>query len=178
MPHVAARVRRLEKKTRERHEPIITAGRATSSPGKGPQPTIVGSTYLLAFTVGTDDAFREFKVPAHYFGSPSIHMHWTKTSDVNESGKAVKWRVTLLQFAGDGGDLSASTTSVEYEDTYDNSGTTTRILHRTPNITIPDLTPNYYVGLKIEAVTPAGTAMASEPGLFSVDLLYTEYINR
>jgi hypothetical protein len=35
-----------------------------------------------------------------------------------------------------------------------------------------------YVAMKIEAITPAGVAMASEPGLFSADLTYIEEINR
>lgn len=164
--------------THSHHEPVIGASKSTSSPGQGPAIVIIGSCVpLLSFTLDTDDAYRQFKVPNTYLGTPTVHVHWTKTGNADESGKTVKWKITALCFDGDGGLASSGATSVEYEDTYEDSGTTTRIMYRTPNLALPTLTVGWYVGLKIEAVTPAGTPMASEPGLFSVDLMYTEYMN-
>lgn len=164
-------------KVRARHEPIVTGSRSVSSPGQGPQPVISGALFLLGFTVGTDDAFREFKVPANFVGNPAVHVHWTKTTDVVELGKAVKWRVEYVVFSGAGGDGAIAPSVVEYEDTYDDGGTTTRIIHRTPDLPLVGFVAGYYVSLRVRAIAPTGTALAAEPGLFSVDLTYDERIN-
>jgi hypothetical protein len=62
--------------------------------------------------------------------APAVHIHWTKTSDANEATKAVKWRVSYKVFSGGptaggaGSDLTTADAVVEYEDTYDDAGTT------------------------------------------------------
>jgi hypothetical protein len=135
---------------------------------------------VLGFTLNTDDAYRQFKIPSSFVGDPAFHIHWTKTSDVDEQGKAVRWRVSYLAFpstSSTAGIGNATPTVVEIEDTYDASDTTDRRVYRTPNTDMVGFQPGYYLVMKIEAVTPVGTPLASEPGLFSLDTTFTQYIN-
>lgn len=160
------------------HEPIVAAGRATSSPGKGPQGIVFGSTLLLEMTPDTDDAFRQFKIPPSYVEAPSVHVHWTKSTDANENGKRSRWRISYAVFAGSGGFLGTPAT-IEYEAAYDDTGTTTRKIIRSPDLPLTGFVAGYYVGLKVESIAPTGgTPLSADPALFSVDLIYTQKINR
>lgn len=167
-------------RTRTAHAAVVTASSYNpSGPGSDPTLTASNALLLLAFTLSTDGAYRQFKIPYEYVGNASVHVHWTKTSNANESGKAVKWRISYVSFASTtvtAEDGSVSPTVVEVEDTYDDSGTTTRLVHCTADVALSGVSAGDYMSLKIEAVTPAGTAMASEPGLFSVDIEYDELI--
>ena len=174
--------------TRRAHEPIVHASVDSNSPGQQPDSQLIGSTVVLAFTLNTDSGYRKFKIPANFVGNPSWHVHWTKQGgaggDGDESGNAVRWRITYQVFAGGtpggdpGDDLTAGTTVLEVEDTYDDAGTTTRIVYRTPNVAAPGFVAGYYVGVCVEAITPVGTAMGAEPALVSLDLTYDEYPNQ
>ena len=163
---------------RSRHKSIVAVGKSTSSPGQGPQPTVYGSTFLLTFTPDTDDAFRQFKIPGHFSDSPAVHIHWTKTGDGDESGLAVLWRVSYHVFPGSGQDINVAPSVVETEVTYDDAGTTTRVMQRTADLELSGFVANWYCAVKVEAITPVGSPMVSEPSLFSLDLTYNERINR
>lgn len=160
------------------HTPIVAPGKSTSSPGAGPQPIAYNAAVVLAFTLNTDDAFRQFRIPASYVSTPTIHLHWTKTGNLDESGKVVRWRFSYLVFDGESEDINVAPTVIETEDTYDDNGTTTRIVYRTPDLALVGFVAGYYCAVKIEAVTPVGTPMASEPGLFALDLMYNQFINQ
>lgn len=167
------------------HLPVMVATSTKSVAGKEPSLVECGAAAIVAaFTLNTDVAFRQFKVPYAYAGTyAKMHVHWTKTSDANENGKRVRWRLTGTVFESSAtvhGDAAATSGVIEVEDIYDDAGTTTRLMHRTAEFDIaPYLAAGRYVSFKIEAITPTGgAAMASEPGLFSVDLIADEYINR
>lgn len=167
--------------TRSKHENIVTASVSAGAPGQQASVIVNNALMVLAFTPNTDSAFRQFKIPYNFVGNPQCHIHWTKTSDADESGKAVRWRLSYHTFAS-----SLSTTGVgntapatiEFEDTYDASDTTERRVYRTADLDLEGITAGEYLALKIEAITPTGTAMASEPGLFSLDFTFDEYINK
>jgi hypothetical protein len=166
--------------TRLIHEPTITAGRAVSSPGQGPQPTPFGTLMTLTFTPDdiTDRAYRVFKIPTSYVNSASFHVHWTKSSNVNELNKNVRWRLAYTVFNGSSDIGNGTPNTIEFEDTYPDSGTTTRVVHRTSDLNANNFVAGYYVSIYIEAISPiSGTAMASEPALLSLDLRYRATIN-
>jgi len=171
----------VEEELRLHHEPIVTASFAQSLPGTTPTPGAVGPFIYLTFSLDNDAAFRQFKIPNAYVSDPNFHIHWTKTSDANDLGKAVRWRVTYIVFRSSptvAGDANITPTVVEVEDTYDDSGTTSRNVYRTPNTPMVGFVANYYVSMKIEAITPVGAALSANPALFSLDVTFNEYINK
>lgn len=165
--------------TRGFHASIVTANAASTAPGQQPTVHVSGALIILGFTPNTDDAFRQFKIPSHYSGNANLHVHWSKTGDTGEQGNAVKWRVSYSVFPGDEGvAANGAPSTVETEDTYDAVDTTERRIYRTANMPLAGFQAGYYASMKIEAVTPSGTALTNEPGLFSLDLTYDKFINR
>lgn len=150
-------------------------GAGSSRPGQQATIVQIGSASIgTAHTLNTDASFRVFKIPTDFVSDASFHVHWTKNGDADESGKVVKWKIEYTIWKGNTGELTSNTYSnvVEFEDTYEDSGTTTRIVYRTPNLAASGFVPSYYCSTKISAVTPDGTAMASEPVILSLDLMY------
>lgn len=160
------------------HEPLITPSRSSSLPGFGADIMVNNALITMKFTVNTDAVFRIFRIPVEFVDSPALHMHWTKSSDADESGKTVRWRVTYSVFDGETQDAADGSTTFEIEDIYDDSGTTSRVVYLTPNTSLVGFVPGWLVSVKIEAITPVGTPLASEPALFSMDLIYRSYVNR
>lgn len=168
----------LADKTRRFHVPIVTPALFKSPQAREPSITEVNSILLLAFTPNVDAAWRQVKIPSNYTANPALHLHWTKTSDANEQGKFARWRISYALFNGISQNINVAPTVVEYEAAYADNGTTSRIVYRSSDIPLTGVTAGYYMGLKIEAITAQGTPMASEPALFSVDIMYDEEINR
>lgn len=171
--------------TRIRHESITPSEYGARAPGSQPAPVPVGTVFTLEFTPNNDSAYRVFKVPTYFVGEASFHMHWTKSADVDESGRAVKWRVSYNVFdggpqaGGTGGDIITAPTVLEFEDVYeDNDASGTRLIYRTPNLVSPGFIAGHYVGVCIEAITPTGLALLNDPALVSMDLIWSEYINK
>ena len=170
------------------HEPTVTPEAGVNAPGQAPDLAVIGSTLVAEFTVDTDAAYRIYKIPSSYVSDPAFHVHWTKESGVagntDQSGNAVLWRITYDVWAGGppaggiGDDLTAGGTVIEYEDTYEDSGTTPRVVHRTPNLAASGFVAGYYLGVCVESVTPAGSALTCEAALMSVDVTFTQYINQ
>lgn len=167
----------LESATRQYHEPTITPAAGTNAPGQAPDLVVIQSTLTAQFTLNTDKAYREFKIPSSYVDTPEFHIHWTKSGDADESTKEVLWRISYNIYPGNGNDINVAPATIDLADTYDDAGTTTRVLHRTANAAAAGFVAGYYIGLCVEAVTPAGTPMVSEPALISVDLTFNELIN-
>ena len=175
--------------TRIRHESITPSEYGSRAPGSQPNPVPFGTIFTLEFTPGNDTAYRVFKVPDYYLSEASFHLHWTKSGDLDESGRNVLWRISYNVFPGGpqtGGeaetliDAVSAPTVLEYEDTYLNDSTTAndRYMYRTPNLDAPGFIAGYYVGVCVEAVTPVGPALQDEPALISMDLVWREYINK
>jgi hypothetical protein len=168
--------------TRTFHESIVLPSAGTNAPGQNPSLGAIGATLVSEFTLDTDVAYRLFKIPEFFVGSPIFEIHWTKESgaggDGDESTKEVRWRISYNVFAGDGDDLNVASTVVDTDDTYDDAGTTTRISHATGAIAAVGLIAGYYLGISVEAITPGGVAMSAEPALITVDLEYEGFINQ
>jgi hypothetical protein len=168
--------------TRTYHESIVRAESGANAPGQQPDLEVISDTIVAEFTLNTDSAYRLFKIPAYYVTGAAFHAHWTKESGIagngNELGNSVRWRVSYKVWAGEGTDINVAPTVVDLDDTYTDGGSTTRITQRTANVAAPGFIANYYLSLKVEAVTPAGTALTCEPALISIDLTFTEYINQ
>jgi hypothetical protein len=159
------------------HQPTITPAHGTNAPGQQPDIIVVGATVVAAMTLNTDLAYRVFKIPLSFVDNARFHVHWTKTGDADESGKEVRWQLDYTVFDGYSDDISGAPSSLVFDDTYDDAGTTTRIVHGTDHLAASGIVANQYVGLVIQAVTPGGVALASEPGLVSVDMTFNQKIN-
>lgn len=109
-------------------------------------------------------------------------MHWTKTTDnaVIAPANAVQWRLTYIIFESSGTDAedgAAAPTIVTVDDTYDSAeASAARIVYRTANIPIVGAVAGYYLSVGIEATN--ATTLANDPALFSVDMMFDEYILR
>lgn len=164
------------------HKPTITPANSKSAPGQGPQPIVYGSTIGLEFdTPATDNAYRIMKIDGTFAGDgsgsdASFHVHWTKGTDVNESGNTVVWRLEYTVFDGSSNDINIAPTVIQFTDTYDDTGTTTRIVNRTSNISATGLIPLYYMGVGLSVVT--GGTTITNPVLISCDLLFKNYVNQ
>lgn len=173
----------IQDTTRIYHEPTITPASGTNHPGQQPVISTIQSTLVAEFTLNTDKAYRIFKIPANYVSGAQFHVHWTKESGSGGDGvhtdQTVLWQVDYTVFAGEGPDVNVTPTTILLPDTYDDSGTTTRVMQRTADIDAPGFVANYYVGACVASVTPGvGTPLTCEPALVSVDLTYTENINK
>lgn len=158
---------------------IVTPMAGTNAPGQQPNLVSIGPILTAEFTLDTDRAYRLFKIPSQFVGNAAVHVHWTKSVDLDESTKEVRWRLTYKVFpGGDGVDIASSPTIVTIDDTYDDNGTTTRLPHRTTNVPLTGFVAGYYLGIAVDATTPPGTPLAGEPALISVDLSYDVEINR
>jgi hypothetical protein len=165
--------------TRVHHVPTITPDSGRGS--QEPDLAILGSVLVANYTIGVDRAYRVFKIPNNFAGNAAFHVHWTKEEGVNgdtdESGNNVRWRLSYTVFQGGGTDINVAPTVLDIDDTYEDSGTTTRITYRTANTPASGFLPNYYVGISIEAAAPEAPALSCEPALISADLTFDAYTN-
>lgn len=158
------------------HTPVITASSYNpAGPISDPTPFAYKAVLLLAFTPNLDAAYRQTKISQYYNSAKTlkVHWHWTKSTDALETGHSVLWRVSVSLFAGDDG-LIEDPIVVEHEDTYLAADTTARRIYRSPNMEIGATTPGWYAGIKVEALTPAGTPLTADPALYSVDMTWEE----
>jgi len=160
------------------HDPTIPPDSAATAPGQQPDKVAIGSTLAALMTLNTDNLYRSFKIPTGYISDPSFHIHWTKSVDTNQQGNSVLWQISYNVWAGMGGDLALAPTVLQYEDTYEDAGTTTRITHRTPNLPAVGFVPGYYLGVKVECLTPAGSPLGGEPALLTLDLIFRDKVDR
>jgi len=149
----------------------ICAGNLQANPSHPPVVVFLGVTPGTKFTVGTDMENFLYQVPKKYVsGDGAISLNWTKgATGADESTKTVKWQIKYLGLSpGDNCNSGEATLSVQ--DTYDDSSTSTQVVHGTGDITIPaaSLTAGHGLAIEISAVTPSGTALADEPVLLGV----------
>lgn len=163
--------------TRTFHKPTITPSEAEVAPGAGPSPVVFGTVMGLDFDNPTDKAYRVLKIDTNFVGNASFHVHWTKSGDANESGNTVRWRLSYTVFNGNSDEVAlVAPTIITFDDTYDDSGTTSRIIHRSPNIDATGFQAGYYVGLCLD-YDNANTTLASTPVAISADLLWEGTVN-
>ena len=169
----------LHHATRSAHQTVVDAATAEFGEFGGdtsPTKQVDGPLLHLAFDDLTDAAFRVFKIDYDYVSDPSFHVHWTKSDDNDRSGTYAKWRVNYRVFDG----KTEDATTFSYVDTEDleyiDSGTTSRIVYRSPNLALSGFMPGYYVAVKVQRLSPTGSALPS-PSLVSMDLIYRAYIN-
>lgn len=172
----------LQEETSTFHEPTVTPDAGTNSPGQQPDISTIGTTIVAEFTPDTDKAYRIFKIPSNFVSDAAFHVHWTKESGAggngDESGNTVQWRLSYTVFPGSSVDINVTPTGVlDITDTYDDAGTTTRVIQRSADTTAPGFVANYYVGVCVEVVS-GGTTMSAEAALVSVDLTFTQFINK
>lgn len=152
---------------------------ASRAPGQTAAPIHFGTTLGATYTPNVHEGYRTFKLSPKFAGNAAFHVHWTKSSNVDESGKAVRWRISYTLTNGRDQDVNVTPQVLELEDAYDDSGTTTKIVHRTANTpALAGAVAAYYLGIKIEAITPNGTPLSADPVLISLDLSYDMYINK
>jgi hypothetical protein len=177
----------LAKATRFFHEPTVTPGQGSSAPGQGPSELVIGSVLGLHFDDPSDMVYRIFKIGTNFIpGGPgmtgdgtnaSFHVHWTKAVDTDQSGGTVRWQIEYTVFDGISEDIAVTPTVIDLDDTYIDSGTTSRIVHRTANVPAPGFIPGYYVGLCI-GYDSGNTTLSGGPVVVSADLLSLGFINQ
>lgn len=99
------------------HSVVRAPSFSSSSPGKQPTPIVFGVTLGHAFTVNTSDGYYFLKIPNSFVNDgETFHIHWTKSSNVNEQGKAVRWRISYSVLDGETMNADITPTVVEVED--------------------------------------------------------------
>lgn len=162
------------------HVNVATPGRLRSVGGTAPTVQNNGPLLYLAFAVGTDEAFRSFKIDSRYVQNAAIHMHWTKSQDTDQSGNIVKWQVEYSVYNGSSENAAVVEHTVSVEDEYEDNGASAsdRIVYRTPNIPLVGITAGYYVSMRITAQAPTGSPAIIAPGLVTLDMTWEGYGNK
>lgn len=174
--------------TRVFHKPTLTPDISVNPPGLGPQPLAMGNIIGLHYnTPATDEGYRILKVPFSMVTAgneravvpyTSFHIHWTKAVDTDQSGGTVRWVFEYTLFDGESEDVivPAVTNTLNIDDTYTDTGTTTRVIHRSANFEVTDLVAGYYLGIKV--TNDAGnTTLSGGPVLVSADMLWKGWLN-
>lgn len=166
-----------EQYTRQAHVSFAGGSPASSAPGQQPDTVVSGTLFLIGFTVNSDDLFGRLRFPDNFVGTPAVHVHWSKTTDADQAGNSVRWRFSYTVHSDDGAIANGSPIVVDLDDTYDASDTTERRIYRTADAPLVGITAGSYMSAKLEAVTPGGSALTVDPGIFGVDVTFDELIN-
>ena len=145
--------------------------------GNPPTDQPMGNTLTGAFTLNTDEVFKNFPIPDDYAGSGGITLFpvWTNDGDTDDSGKAVKAQITyactaaLEVVSGTDGTLTE-------EDTYPSATGGQLVLMGTGmNIPHAALSGKLCVHIKLMFVTPTAAALTCEPRLVGICRQYLAY---
>lgn len=112
--------------------------------------------------------------------SMANHVRWThKEKKFSDEGYANLKRTGFkqvnerkLRLRG----FASSTGQIIWDDVYEDSGTTSRIVYRTENQVAPGFLPNYYVSMAL-GYDPANTTLSGRPVVVSCDILSRNLIN-
>lgn len=167
----------LENNIRTIHAPIVFASAYTPTPGFGPVPLVIGNTMTLNFDDPLNDvAFRMFKIPTNFLGNASFHIHWTKSSGTAEPGNpSVQWQINYSIYDGNSESIFSGSNNVDVGDTYNDPAAASRVVYRTEDIPINDLTAGYYVGVNVRVLT--NNMAVSTPVLVSLDIIWDQTIH-
>jgi hypothetical protein len=158
------------------HTPAITPTRVTTLPASGPVPIFIGTTPALHYTDDAQKAYAYAKIQSSYFSNASFHVHWTKNVDTNQSDATVRWVLDYTVFDGESQSISSPTGQIIWDDVYEDSGTTSRIVYRTENQLAPEFVSKYYVSMAL-GFDPANTTLSGRPVVVSCDILSRNLIN-
>jgi hypothetical protein len=168
--------------TRIIHTPGATPSKSTVIPGQGPEPVTFGSPVpdLVGLHYRRDDdlLYGYSKIQTSYVSDASFHVHWTKNDDVSQPpGATVRWVITYKVYNGGSQDVSGPATgTLLLDDTYDDAGTTSRIVYRTANAPAAGFVAGWYVGFSV-GFDPAFTTLTDLPVIISCDILTRNTIN-
>lgn len=138
-----------------------------------PTQGTLGPIAYLKFTVDVDHVWKNYKFPKNYVGDANFHIHWCKTQDTDQSGKNVLWQVQYRVYDGKTMDGSIIDDTIDVTDVCVDTGTTTRLVHRTGNIPIVGGHPDWYVTFQISPISPVSNGL-SLPGLVGFDMTYVQ----
>lgn len=162
-----------------RHIERISSSQIGLPSSNPPLAVEMGITPGLKFTVNTDKVAYKKVIPGDWDGTDLlVHVHWTKsTADDDQSAKFVKWQLKWLS-VGDDENCNSGETTLTVEDEYPSAVTTTQVIAKTANVTIPlaGVAAHDTLVLQLMAVTPAGTALDDEPIATAVDIDIGRYI--
>jgi hypothetical protein len=177
-PAVAeAAINDLKNATRVIHTPGITPTSATFVPGLAPEVVQFGTLVALHYKKDIDKVYGYSKIPTSYVSDASFHIHWTKNVNTNQAGATVRWVIKYNVYDGSSQDVNVGpTNTLILDDTYDDSGTTSRVVYRTPNAAATGFVAGYYVSFEV-GFDPANTTLSSRPAIISCDLLSRQTIN-
>lgn len=165
---------------RRTHLSIVTPVSGTAPPGQSPDPATAGALIYLKMPVNGNQTYRSFKFPTTYVSDATVHVHWTKSDDLNRLNETVRWKIDYVVFNGNGDEAGTSFQTTYLDGTYLDSSTTAdnRIVYRSPappaGATIVGAQAGYYMSIRIGAVTPLSGTPVLDPGLFSLDLVFSE----
>lgn len=146
--------------------------------GSGSKP--VGATFgTLVYGVfaPADQEFYFYRMPAAFVAGSALKLAvlWTKSANVDESGKQVKWAMDYNIVQRDTVDVSASSemtatpdATIFFEDTYENNNTASRVIYTTDQVEVSGLTRRDLFIFKIYRVAPSVTPLANNPALVSL----------
>lgn len=167
----------LKRRSISLHEPVITPVGSEPRPGRGPSIELIGTVLGLEYDNANDEAYRDLKIPDTYVGDAAFHVHWTKAGNANEQGNSIRWRLRYTVYNGSTDNVALVTpTELIWDDVYEDSGTTTRIVHRTNDLEAPGFIAGYYVGAVLDYIDEE-TTLSSNPIAISVDFTWTGRIN-
>lgn len=166
-----------------RHIQIATA--TSLKQGQGaltPDVVYKGNLVYMEFNQTTDIAFYLWKIGREFKDTAAIHIHWTKTQDINESGHTARWRIDYTAYTSTPSTAGNAAVTGVFVDTGDlvyvgGDANTDRLVYRTPDLPIV-ATGGQYVAVKISSPAPSAGISVTSPGLVSCDLTYNAYINK
>jgi hypothetical protein len=161
------------------HLPIVSPGRIDGPPGQLPPVESFGVLSYITFdgVAGAQKVHRTIKILGSFIDTPALHVHWTKSDDVDRSSETVRWRVFYSVFNGHGG-LVPAETAIDLDGTYLDAGGASRAVYRTVDVPLVGFIPGYYLAVRVEKGTPASGTPVAEPGIVTVDLTMNAYVNR
>lgn len=137
---------------------------------------IAGNLATMAFTNETDSIHSLFKLPDHMIsGTAQVKVQFTKNTDSDISEKNVYWRLDYTAFDAVDDAAGGAGMTVIFTSSYDDSGTTTRIVYSTPTHLLTG-TAGDTVALKVQALS--GSNVQDEMALVGVEVSWQEYENR
>jgi hypothetical protein len=160
--------------TAMRHGVMVSAAKSRPQPGVGPNPALAGIVQGLEFAAG-EVAYKVRRIPSTFVSDASFHIHWTKSTDANEAGNSVRWRIRYVVFDGFSDDLAVTPIELVTDSEYTDSGTTSRIGLVTEDLPAV-FEAGHYLGMAVDFVDES-TTLQGNPLLIGADVVMRERIN-
>lgn len=170
----------LQDATASTHVDVASAGTLVHGAGVlTPDTKIVDNLLYLSYGQPTDEAFRIFKIDGAWVDGASIHVHWTKDTDLNVAGATCRWLINYKVFNGHSDLGSGLTATLDTGTlTYAAADTVGRTVYESADLPLTGLYPGCYITVRITKAVPGTGTPIAVPGLVSMDLIYRKYINK